>query len=326
VINNRRKETHMNRSLKIAMGIGLCQAILVATTLVADEKPEPKPATPIAKTEKPIVIDGDLDDPAWKQATPINVDYIWGKTGEKSKEPRMIVRYTWDDHYLYIGYETFDKNLVALGTGQKKGPAKNQREGALISHEKEKVDVVEFFISFGDERFFWELHHNAANQFNDIWCTVVDDNWPIRKSNMFRFGIHFGTDTILQDDVDAGRTTAMAVKLKPKADGKPSTINDHSDNDTGYTAELRLPWLGLGAPFERETMVAVEPSQPGGKKRSIHGPWKMAGQEMKILAVFQDGDLKDHYHHSSPTFPGSWFHKGAQHYPRYRLEAPGGKK
>jgi hypothetical protein len=310
----------MNRYIKIVLGLGLCQTVLLATA--ADEKkPEAGPATPILKTEKPIVIDGDLNDPAWKDATPINVEYIWGKVGEKSKEPRMIVRYTWDDHYLYIGYETFDKNLVALGTGQKKGPPKNQREGALISHEKEKVDVVEFFISFGDERFFWELHHNAANQFNDIWCTVVDENWPIRKSGLFRFGIHFGTGEILQDDTAGDRTLAMAVKLKPKADGKPSTLNDPSDTDTGYTAELRLPWLGLGAPFERETMVQVE--GPGGRKRSVHGPWKMAGQEMKILAVFQDGDLKDHYHHSSPTFPGSWFHKGAQHYPRYRLQAAG---
>ena len=46
----------------------------------------------------------------------------------------------------------------------------------------------------------------------------------------------------------------------------------------------------------------------------------MAGQEMLILAVLQDGDLKDHYHHSSPTKGGGWFHKGAEHYPRYILK------
>jgi hypothetical protein len=41
---------------------------------------------------------------------------------------------------------------------------------------------------------------------------------------------------------------------------------------------------------------------------------------MMILAVFQDGDLPDRYHHSSPTKPGGWFHKGADQWPRYILE------
>ena len=47
----------------------------------------------------------------------------------------------------------------------------------------------------------------------------------------------------------------------------------------------------------------------------------MAGQEIRILAVVQNGDLKQRYHHSSPTKPGDWFHKGAEHYPRYVLRA-----
>ena len=293
--------------------------------LGADPPPDNKPF-PIYKTSQPIQIDGVLDDPAWKEARVVEADYVWGQVGRKSAEPRMRVRYTWDDHYLYVGYETFDKNLVALGTGQREGPPGNMREGCLISHPTEKVDVVEFFVSFGDPRFFWELHHNAANQFNDIWCVVVDDSWPIRGSCLNRFGIEFHTHEFVQDDAVGGHTLAMAVRLKPKTDGKPSTINDSSDVDTGYTAELRLPWLGLGAPVDRETLV---PSQSDGSKKKSsfeHGPWKMAGQEMMILAVTQDGDLPEHYHHSSPTKPGGWFHKGAEHWPRYVLLPAAGTK
>ncbi len=283
---------------------------------------EPIPATPVAKTEQPIKIDGVLDEPAWLAAAPIRVNYVWGKTGQANDQPTMVVKYTWDDNYLYIGYETFDRNLVALGTDETQGPPKNQRTGARIADAKEKVDVVEFFVSFGDERFFWELHHNAANQFNDLWCAVVDEASPISKQTIARFGIYFGNREIVDDDTEAGITLASAARPKPKADGSPSTVNDSSDTDTGYTAELRLPWLGLGAPTERETRVNAPPLAAGEPERNIHGPWKMEGQEMLVLAVFQDGDLADHYHHSSPTFPGSWFHKGAAHYPHYRLVAP----
>jgi hypothetical protein len=80
--------------------------------------------------------------------------------------------------------------------------------------------------------------------------------------------------------------------------------------------------LGLGGPTDRETRVKAPGKAAGDPERSIHGPWKMDGQEMHVLAVFQDGDLADHYHHSSPTFPGSWFHKGAAHHPHYKLVDP----
>jgi hypothetical protein len=307
--------------------VGLATALLAARAPDAPAEKPPEKAKPqaIKKSAGPVKIDGDLNESAWKEAAPVEVKYVWGKVGEVSKEPRMTARYSWDDNYLYIGYETFDKNLVALGTGEKEGPKGNEREGCQIAHPKEKVDVVEFFISLGDPRFFWEVHHNAANQFNDIWCVVVDDAWPISKSTMNRFGIYFGNREIIQDDVEAGHRLATAVKLKPKADGKPSTINNPSDVDTGYTGELRLPWAGLGAPMARETFVSVEPKRPGEAKRNVHGPWKMAGQELMILAVVQDGDTKEHYFHSSPTKGGGWFHKGTEHWPRYVLEGPGGK-
>jgi len=303
------------------LGLVILPALVLLLGAGEDKPPAPdgKPA-PILQTKEAIVVDGVLDEPAWKTATAIPVQYIWGKVGERSTEPRMVVKYTWDSDYLYIGYETFDRNLVALGTGNHKGPKDNQRETCKISDDKEKVDVVEFFISFGDTRMFWELHHNAANHFSDILITVTDDNWPISKTTLARFGIHFATQEYVDDDVPAGKTLARAVKLKPKADGKPSTINDSSDVDTGYVGELRLPWLGLGAPFARETYVM----NAAGKR--IRGGWKMTGQEMMILAVFQDGDLKDHYHHTSPTKPGGWFHKGAEHWPRYVLEAGPEKK
>jgi hypothetical protein len=289
-----------------------------AAAAVGAEAAEP---APVHKTSTPIAIDGVLDEPAWKQAEVVEADYIWGQVGKRSTRPQLRVRYTWDDHYLYMGYETFDENLVALGTGEKEGPRDNVREGCVITHPTEKPDVVEFFISFGDLRFFWEVHQNAANQFNDIWCVVPDESWPISKSSMSRFGIQFLQREYVQDDDASGRRLATAVALKPKGDGKPSTINDPSDVDTGYIAELRLPWLGLGAPLDCETWLPEPKADSQLPALRQRGPWKMAGQAIRILAVVQNGDLQERYHHSSPTKPGGWFHKGAEHYPQYFLRA-----
>jgi len=281
--------------------------MVVAGLQAAPGQPQDGPApTTVFKCDPALVIDGVLEEPAWERAVRVRADYVMGKTGAMSEGRHMEVRYTWDDRYFYIGYETFDRNVVARGTGKHEGPSKNPREGCEISHPTEPVDVVEFFISFGDLRFFWELHHNAANQFNDVWCNVYDDSWPISKSSIDRYGIHFGASEALRDDEEAGCTFASAAKLKAA-----STLNDSKDVDSGSVGEIRIPWAGLGAPRECETFEA---------KR--HGPWRMEGRQMLVLAVVQDGDLKDRYHHSSPTFPGGWFHKGASHYPRLQLAAP----
>jgi len=274
-------------------------------------------AVPIHRAAKPVAIDGVLDEPCWRQATPVRADYANSKQGALGEQPHLLVRYAWDERYLYIAYETFDRNLVTMSTGKKEGPPDNLREGCEIWHPEKKIDVVEFFISFGSTRFFWEIHHNASNHFNDIWITVPDPAWPVSKSAMVTHGILFGVPMYVEDD--EGFKLATAVRLKPKAEGKPSTVNEESDRDTGYTAELRLPWQGIGAPAARHTWIVHEPKEPGGQKTTESGPWKMEGQEVMILAAVQDGDLAERYHHSSPTRKGGWFHTSAADWPRYRL-------
>jgi hypothetical protein len=309
-------------TVSAVLGVLAVLVVLAVPCFAAEptSKERPKPA-PIFKVAAPVTIDGKLDEDCWKQAAAVRTDYVYGKVGELSPQPRAAVRYAWDEHYLYIGYETFDRNLVAVGTGQKQGPAGNQREGCEISVPDKKVDVVEFFVSMGDESFFWELHHNALNQFNDVWCTILPADHPVYNSTMSTWGIHLATQEYLQDEGEY--KVAMAVRLKPKADGKPSTVNDAGDEDTGYTAELRIPWSALGAPRDRATWLDAatgKPATPATKDR-LPGPWKVEGFVMPVLAVVQDGDLKDRYHHSSPTLKGGWFHMGAADWPRYVLTA-----
>ena len=279
------------------------------------------PAARVPRAERPVVVDGRLDEPCWQRADVVRADYVNGKQGVLSPQRRLAVRYAWDEWFLYIAYETFDRNLVALGTGRKEGPPGNLREGCHIWRPGVKVDVVEFFLTFGDERFFWELHHNAANQLNDVWCTVVDKSWPVSRTSMATHGLIFGHGMVLQDDGD--HTLATAARLKPKADGAPSTVNDPSDTDAGYTAELRVPWHGLGTPVTCRTWLDGPPGKPGGRPTKLPGPWRLAGQRLAILAVVQDGDLADRYHHSSPTRKGGWFHTSVAHWPRYVLSASG---
>lgn len=267
-------------------------------------------AESIPETVEPIVVDGVLDEPVWQIAKPVEVDYLGSKQGQKSAEKRMVAKYAWDGNYLFIGYETFDSNLLALGNNRTEGPEGNQRPGASIYDPATKVDVVEFFISFGDERFMWEIHHNAVNQFNDVFCIVPHPEWPVAKGTLTAHGIMFLDSEWLRDDPP--HTVARAVKLKPKADGTPSTPNAPGDVDTGYTAEIRIPWRALGIPTAAETW-----RQEDGKR--VPGPCNLEGQKVSLLAVVQDGDLPERYHHSGPERKSDWFHKTQPDWPAYEF-------
>ncbi|OPZ24428.1 MAG: hypothetical protein BWZ02_02843 [Lentisphaerae bacterium ADurb.BinA184] len=231
-----------------------------------------------------------------------------GKTGEPAPDLPMTARYAWDSYYLYIGYEVMDDNLSVLGTGRQQGPDGNRREGLELGRGNQLFDLAEFFLSFGDRHFFWEIHHDAANRFNDVWINSFEPDWPANRG--VRWGLYFASEEFIPDD--PGKPLAMAVYLKPKADGAPSTVNDDGDRDTGYTAEVRLPWGGIGAPLELKTVSRIPFIQ-------LDPAWKMEGQEVWLLAVVQFSDGRIRYCHSSPTSPGGWFHKAIAHWPRYTL-------
>jgi hypothetical protein len=48
----------------------------------------------------------------------------------------------------------------------------------------------------------------------------------------------------------------------------------------------------------------------------------MAGKDLWVIAVCQNADLKDRYHHSAENFKGGWFHHGVADYPKFKLTPP----
>ena len=268
--------------------------------------------TPVYRAAQPVVIDGKLDEPIWQRSVRIEIDYRYsGAGGNRAEKSPGYARVAWDEHYLYLGYETFDTDLRAAPSGEIGGKGRNVRIGAEIGGV---WDVVEIFISLNqDPEHFWEIHHNPLNHFNDIYIIVPSDpQSPLGRS--LPSGIRF----ITGDDIageDPRFTLATAISLVPVVDPETgevsaSTVNNPYDTDQGYRGEIRLPWGGIGADW----------SLRDGQTQA----WNMSGQILKLLHVIQDGGLSERYaetlFHSSPTKPSGWFHKGYEHWPAFRLE------
>ena len=83
----------------------LLPVLLLVPAAWAQSKREvgPVPVYQVHRASHPIVVDGKLDDAAWKTAQTIEFQFPWSQqTGAKQK---TLARLLWDDSYLYVGYD-----------------------------------------------------------------------------------------------------------------------------------------------------------------------------------------------------------------------------
>jgi dienelactone hydrolase len=257
----------------------------------------------IGRAKEPITIDGKLDEDVWRTTEPVLANRPHGRSGQVADQPPLTARFAWDDDYLYVGYEVRDTDLVAIGTGRQIGPPGNQREASAEYLPEKNLDLVEFFVSLGSPTEFWELHHSAGNHLNTHWCTVPTAAELRKRVKPQLADVKCDRERFIADD--GQRTVARAVRLLPKEDGQPSTVNDSSDTDAGYVGELRLPWAGLELPASR---------------RRPSGGYRLDGLELQILAAALNGNGGDARYWSSGELPKQMFHFSSGRWPKYRLE------
>lgn len=156
-----------------------------------------------AYTATPIVIDGNLDDPAWK-AAPWTTDFL-DIQGYGMPKPRLRTRakMLWDDKYLYIAAELEEPDV----------------HGTLTEHDSVifRDDDFEVFVKpLPDTPNYYEFEMNALNTGWDLYLDKpyllggkADNSWDI-----------------------AGLKTAVAVQ---------GTLNKHDDKDRGWSLEIAYP-------------------------------------------------------------------------------------
>jgi hypothetical protein len=106
----------------------------------------PVPTYEVKRAARPIVVDGKLEDAAWKAAGTIEFQFPWSQqTGAKQK---TIARVLWDDQFLYVGYDCDDADVVAHYT---------ERDDPTY-----KDDAVEIFINPDPtQTFYYGMEMNA---------------------------------------------------------------------------------------------------------------------------------------------------------------------
>ena len=74
----------------------------------------PIPTYEVHRAKIAPIIDGHLDDAAWRAAKPATFVFPWAdQTGKKQK---TVARLTWDNDNLYVAYECEDSDITAVYT------------------------------------------------------------------------------------------------------------------------------------------------------------------------------------------------------------------
>jgi poly(3-hydroxybutyrate) depolymerase/transglutaminase-like putative cysteine protease len=194
----------------LAGWLALAPAMLLAGDH-ADWQTKMRPITPKSylcqRAGAPIVVDGNLDGPAWA-AAPWTDDFV-DIQGGAGPAPRFRTRakLLWDEDYLYIGAELEEPHVWAT----------------LAQHDSvifQDPDFEVFIDPGGATQPYYELEMNALNT---TWDLLLDKPYMDQGKPHNEWEI-------------PGLKTAVRVL---------GTVNDPRDTDQGWTVELALPWKVL---------------------------------------------------------------------------------
>jgi len=203
-----------NHFKRLAATMSCCLALaplLVSATDRADWRERMQLITPknhvCCRAIVPIVIDGKLDDPAWK-AVEWTDDFVDIQGGVKPK-PRFQTRakMLWDDDYLYIAAEIEEPHVWATLTNH---------DGVIF----QDPDFEVFIDPQGATQPYFEFEMNALNT-----------TWDLRLNKPYMDGGQPHNEWEIY-----GAKTAVQVN---------GTLNNSADTDRNWTVEIAFPWKVL---------------------------------------------------------------------------------
>lgn len=205
--------------MRVCLGVVL---LLAANAVTFAQAPWSGPFTtdrskayPCVRAEGPVVIDGALQEPAWQRATviegfivPPRMDPVAGAmTKAVPALSQTHARLMWDDEHLYLGAELDDQDIYCVTP---------DRHDAGFSTD----DIVELFLKPSDALpYYWEFHVVPSGGTRDYFYARRnaggDSRWKVYESGM-----------------------QARVSLR-------GSLNHWADRDTGWVAEVRIPWAAF---------------------------------------------------------------------------------
>lgn len=185
----------MVRTLLILAGI--CLFITGCSTTCVKE-----PSEYLAHyTDKPIKVDGKLDDPAWSNAAFLSFRPLPKYTYTETGKGKIL----WDNKYVYVGVELKDSDIV-------------QESDEDWSHLYATGDLVEVFLRPVGKLCYWEIYGTPNNKKSSFFYQSrgrmgLPSNFAHKVPDIIIAATLNGTLNNLSD-VDKSWTVEIAIPVK----------------------------------------------------------------------------------------------------------------
>ena len=194
-------------------------SILISIPVIAEENPLgatspnmplPEPVVIAKYTSQPIVLDGKLDEEAWKNAESYSLTLAEDRLGKgMTLEEGAKAQVTWDDQNLYIGVQYIDSEIIAEGT-------QDQLPHFTMG------DVCEVFLKPKNQPWYFELFATPRGKLSHLW-------WP-KVNSVGKYD---------------GYNNQSDMKIASFCQG---TLNQSEDRDQYWICEIAMPLKDLTAP------------------------------------------------------------------------------
>ena len=160
-----------------------------------------------AHAREPVSVDGQLDEAVWDVAPSYALGLASDRAGDGTvlREPCQV-QFAWNEEWFYMAVSLTDSDVVAEGTDHGQ-------------HHYTLGDVAELFLWPADHPWYWELYVTPAGKYTSFFFPG-----PGRLRLPSTFENHAVLDV------------AACVQ---------GTLNDWSDRDRGWTAEMAVPVAAL---------------------------------------------------------------------------------
>jgi hypothetical protein len=178
---------------------------------LATTTPSPPTQVVVPQASSPPIIDGKLDDVAWQNAVQVELKWRFNPANAPAlialtPTVRTTARLLWDRQYLYAGFTCEDPDVWS---------AYVQRDAYVWEGEAVKI----YLDPSGKGQNYKEIDVNPLGALADLNIPEAKDGNP--------------------GDVEQNiRWNARGIRAATSVNG---TVNDRSDRDTGWSAELAIP-------------------------------------------------------------------------------------
>jgi len=173
---------------RMLLSLFLATALLTANTLFAQVTPKKLPAQ---RTNQRVIIDGQLTDPAWKDAAKA-LDYtefrpVIGRKEEPGNHTETFLMY--NDEEIYFGGTCFERNIDSISKELvgRDGFGMNDYIGLIFDTYNDQLNGFEYFVTPLGEQWDAKMTSNQDNDnggedfsWNAVWKSAVvihDKGW-----------------------------------------------------------------------------------------------------------------------------------------------------